>query len=87
MQEWQFGPSEAAAISLPVLSVMGVRTSPFMKAGRQLLHSWLPQTEDCDIPTTHLLQLHDPKGVAHGLAEFFARHPIAQASRSDQKRT
>ncbi len=76
IQAWQFGPAEAAAINQPVLSVLGVRTSPFMKKGRELLHAWLPQTEDFDAQTTHLLEMQDPEGVAHGLAEFFARHPM-----------
>ncbi len=74
---WQFGSQEIAAIHTPVLSVLGTRTSQFMKEGRILLHSWFPQTEDLDLPTTHLLQMQDPQGVAQGLAEFFARHPIA----------
>lgn len=75
IQEWQFGPAQAAAIRQPLLSVVGVHTSPFMKAGRSLLHEWFPQTEDCDIPTTHLLQIKDPTAVANGLAGFFSRHP------------
>ncbi len=76
MQSWQFGPREVAAIRQPVLSVLGARSGPFMTEGRALLHSWFPQTEDVDLPTTHLLQMADPKGVAHGLAGFFGRHPI-----------
>ncbi len=78
LQAWEFGPTLAAAIGQPVLSVLGVRSSPFMKKGRELLHTWLPQTEDLDVPTTHLLELQDPQGVAHGLAAFFARHSMAR---------
>ncbi len=78
IQEWQFGPVQAAAISQPVLSVLGVHTSPFMKAGRSLLHELFPRTEDCDIESTHLLQMQDPQAVAHGLAEFFSRHAMAR---------
>jgi pimeloyl-ACP methyl ester carboxylesterase len=77
-QKWQIGAREAAAISQPVLSVMGVAgRNPYMQEVRALLHSWFPQTEDCDVPTTHLLQMQDPKGVADALAEFFSRHPMA----------
>ncbi len=77
IQEWQFGPQEAAAIAQPVLSVLGTQNgSPLMKEGRPLLHSWFPQTEDLDVPTTHLLQMQDSKAVARGLAEFFSRHPM-----------
>ncbi len=80
IQSWQFGPQEAAVIREPILSVLGARSSQieFVKEVRQLLHSWFPQTEDLDVPTTHLLQMQDPKGVAQGLAEFFSRHPIMQ---------
>lgn len=74
---WQFGPSEAAAIKQPVLSVLGTYSTPLAKKSRELLHSWFPQIEDLDLNTTHLLQIQDPKGMALGLSEFFARHPIA----------
>ena len=76
IQEWEFGPQQAAAISHPVLSMLGIYTSPFMKAGRSLLHEWFPQTEDCDIESTHLLQMKDPTGVGNALAGFFSRHPM-----------
>ncbi len=76
MQEWQFGPSEAAAISQPVLSVKGVHSDQFQQEVRELIHAWLPQTEDCDIESTHLLQMQNPAAVAQGLAGFFSRHPM-----------
>lgn len=77
IQEWQLGSKDAAAITKPVLSVRGtLNESPLMKEGRALLHSWFPQTEYLDVPTTHLLQIQDPKGVATGLAGFFSRHPM-----------
>lgn len=83
VQQWQFGPGQAALIRQPVLSLLGTRpaqpyTHQFSENGRALLHAWFPQTEDADVPTTHLLQMQDPRGVARALAEFFARHPIAQ---------
>ena len=76
IQEWNLGAEQVSAIQQPVLSVVGVRGNQIMKEGRQLLHTWFPQTEDLDVNTTHLLQIQDPKAVAHGLAQFFARHPI-----------
>ena len=76
-QEWQIAPQAAAAIKQPVLSVRGVaRSNPFMQEVRSLLHALFPQTEDCDIPSTHLLQMQDPRGVANGLAEFFSRYAM-----------
>jgi pimeloyl-ACP methyl ester carboxylesterase len=84
-KEWQFGPKEASAITQPVLSVLGAAVNnPFMQEGRALLHSWFPQAEDCDVPTTHLLQMQDPKSVAQCLAGFFSRHPMPMASISMQ---
>ncbi len=76
IQEWLLEPAQVAVIKLPVLSMLGVHTSPFMKAGRSLLHEWFPQTEDCDIESTHLLQMQEPAAVAKALAGFFSRHPI-----------
>ncbi len=75
-QQWRFGAERAAGIQQPVLSVVGTRSKPFMMEGRGLLHSWFPQTEDCNVPATHLLQMQDPKGVADALAGFFSRHPM-----------
>ena len=76
IRDWQFGSNQAMSIHQPVLSVLGVRSNQIMKDGRKLLHSWFPQTEDCDVNSTHLLQMQDPRGVARGLAAFFARHPM-----------
>ncbi len=78
-QEWQFSSKEAAAIRQPVLSILGIAyNNPYMQEVRSLLHSWFPQTEDLDVNATHLLQMQNPKDVAHGLVEFFARHPLSE---------
>ncbi len=77
IEGWQFGPAQAAAIRQPVLSVLGVRSTPLAKMSRDLLHSWFSQIEDLDLDSTHLLQMQDPRGTARGLAKFFARHPMA----------
>lgn len=79
MRQWQFGPKEAAVITQPVLSVVGIHSKPIMQEGRSLLHAWFPQTEDCDLPTTHLLQMQNPQGMAQALAGFFSRHPMTQS--------
>jgi hypothetical protein len=79
IQEWQFGSQQVAMIQQPLLSVRGVlRNNLFMIEVRDLLHSWFPQTENLDVLTTHLLQMQDPKSVAHGLAEFFSRHSMME---------
>ncbi len=73
---WQADSAQVSMLRQPVLSILGTQSSPFMRAGRVLLHTWLPQTEDFDPPTTHLLQMQDPQSVAHGLSQFFAMHPM-----------
>lgn len=77
LSAWQFGPEQAATISQPVLSVLGTESERLFVDGRELLHTWLPQLEDCTIEGVgHLLHMQRPEPVAQGVAEFFARHPI-----------
>ena len=74
---WQFGSKAAAAISQPVLSVLGTQTERLFVEGHDLLHTWFPQLEDCVIEdVAHLLHMQRPEPVARGVAEFFARHPM-----------
>lgn len=78
LQAWQFGPEQAAAVRQPVLSVLGTETEPLFKEGHQLLRTWFPRMEDCTIEGVgHLLHMQRPQPVAQGVAQFFARHPIA----------
>lgn len=74
--QWKFDREEGARIKQPVLSLVGRRSGPIFPEGRAVLHEWLPQTEDWDVDSTHMLQIEDPGGVARGLAEFFGRHPM-----------
>ena len=82
LSAWQFGADQAAGISQPVLSVLGTETERLFVESNELLHSWLPQVEDCRIErVAHLLQIQRPGPVARGVAEFFARHPMVEESR------
>jgi pimeloyl-ACP methyl ester carboxylesterase len=68
---WAFGPAQAAAITCPVLSVLGGGSSPLFVQSRQLLHAWFPACQDADIVgATHLLQLQAPGPVAEAIAAF-----------------
>jgi pimeloyl-ACP methyl ester carboxylesterase len=68
---WTFGPAQAAAITCPVLSVLGGRSSPLFVEGRRLLHAWFPACQDADIAgATHLLQMQTPRSVAAAIAAF-----------------
>lgn len=74
---WQFGPEQAAAISQPVLSVLGTQTQQLFAESHDLLHTWFPQLEDGVIEgAAHLLHMQRPEPVARCVSEFFARHPM-----------
>ena len=48
----------------------------FEQRQRALL-AWLPQVEAFTLPdATHLLHALNPRDMAEGLADFFARHPL-----------
>jgi pimeloyl-ACP methyl ester carboxylesterase len=68
---WTFGPEQAAAITCPVLSVLGGQSGPLFVEGRQLLHAWFPACQDADIVgATHLLPMEAPGPVAAAIAAF-----------------
>ena len=75
---WEFGAEEAAKISQPVLYVIGSDTLPLFGEGRDLLHSWLPRTEDAVLAgASHMLQVVRPVEAAAALTDFLKRHPAA----------
>jgi pimeloyl-ACP methyl ester carboxylesterase len=73
-RSWTAGEELAGTVSCPVLSVVGSHSPLFRVEGRQLLHRWLPQTEDFDLPAAnHLLQMQNPADLAAALHGFFER--------------
>ena len=81
LQQWSFTQDDASRISQPVLGVLGENTAPTFPGRLRLLMSWLPNVEPFHLPdATHLLHLENPAGMAAGLAEFYARHPLTAAS-------
>ena len=78
LSAWTFGAQQAAAITQPVLSVLGAETEPLWVEVADLLRSWLRQVEDCTIEGAgHLLHMQRPEPVAKCIAAFFGRHPLA----------
>jgi pimeloyl-ACP methyl ester carboxylesterase len=78
LSAWEFGAEDAAAISQPVLSVLGAETGLLFVEGAALLRSWLAEVEDLTVENVgHLLQIQSPEPVARGIADFFSRHPIS----------
>jgi pimeloyl-ACP methyl ester carboxylesterase len=64
-----------------VLAVVGEQSAPTFPERRELLLSWLPNVETFELPgATHLLHVQNPRGMAEGLASFFARHPFAASA-------
>ena len=77
VQQWRFGPTEAARVAQPVLDVRGADTVPRFVEASELVRSWFPRAERLTVPGAgHLLMVQNPDGVAEGLTRFFARHPI-----------
>jgi pimeloyl-ACP methyl ester carboxylesterase len=78
INEWAFGPEQAASISQPVLSVLGTESERLFAEGADLLRSWFPQMDELTLQGAgHLLHMERPASAADGLAEFFGRHPCA----------
>jgi pimeloyl-ACP methyl ester carboxylesterase len=78
LSAWEFGSEDAAAVSQPVLSVLGTDSARLFVDGAALLRSWLPRVEELTVERVgHLLQIQRPGPVASGIVEFFSRHPIA----------
>lgn len=81
LQQWSFRQEDAKRIIQPVLAVVSARSlelDPIWGERHQLLLDWLPNVNSFVLPdATHLLQIENPRGMAEGLAGFFARHPLA----------
>ena len=84
LQQWSFTREDARRIAQPVLAVVGAKSQesdPVFAERQELLLSWLPNVEAFVLPdATHLLQVQNPRGIAEGLAAFFARHPLSASS-------
>jgi pimeloyl-ACP methyl ester carboxylesterase len=75
--EWSIDPQQAAAISQPVLSIIGAETERLWVDVAALLRSCFPQLEECMLQGVgHLLHLQSPPPVAKALRDFLARHPV-----------
>ena len=80
VQQFSFGPNDAERVTQPVLNVRGADSVPRFVQGSELVQSWFPRAERLTVPDAgHLLMVQNPTAVAHGLIDFFARHPIAVA--------
>jgi pimeloyl-ACP methyl ester carboxylesterase len=80
LRQLVFGPDEARRVTQPALAVVGATTGAKHRQRHDLLLKWLTKVEPFVLPDAgHLLHLENPRGMAEGLASFFARHPIDRA--------
>ena len=79
LTEWEFGPEQAAAIDLPVLSVLG--SADRSPCGWRSPTSCAPRSRTSRSSPIdgvgHLLHIQRPEPVARGMAEFLQRNAIA----------
>ena len=77
LRQWEFTPAEASRVTQPVLAVSGEHTEATFPPRLSLLCSWLPDVEPFEVQgATHLLHLENPRGMAEGLAAFYARRAV-----------
>jgi pimeloyl-ACP methyl ester carboxylesterase len=80
MQSWPFGPDEGRRVTQPVLGVLGADSdsvTPLFSQANALLGALVSQTEPFVLPAaTHGMPFMNPRGLAEGMAAFFARHPM-----------
>jgi pimeloyl-ACP methyl ester carboxylesterase len=80
MQQWPFGPDEGRRVTQPTLAVLGADSdtvTPLFSQANALLGTLVPQTEAFVVPAaTHGMPFMNPRGLAEGMAAFFARHPM-----------
>jgi pimeloyl-ACP methyl ester carboxylesterase len=77
VQQWSFGPDDAARVDVPVLNALGADSVQRFVEASELVQSWFPQAERLLVPGAgHLLMVQNPTAVAEGLAAFFASHLI-----------
>ena len=75
VQQWRFGPDDAARVTQPVLNVLGTDSTPRFVEAAEVVQSWFPHAQRLPIPDAgHLLMVQNPTAVGQGLTEFFTRH-------------
>ena len=83
LQQWSFTREDAQRITQPVLAVIGAKSQELIPSGRATgtAARLAANVEPFVLPdATHLLQVQNPRGMAEGLAAFFARHPLSASS-------
>jgi pimeloyl-ACP methyl ester carboxylesterase len=83
LQAWTVAPEDAGRITQPALYVLGAESFPAATEARDLVHGWMPQTQDLLVPgATHLLHMENAVDEAKGLQTFLAANPIRARERA-----
>jgi pimeloyl-ACP methyl ester carboxylesterase len=89
LQQWSISREDAGRITVPVLAIVGAKSmelSPIWRERHEMVLAWLPAAEGFVVPgATHLLHVEKPRAVADALLAFFARHPLPDRRRPDQR--
>ncbi len=81
---WRFDAEDARRIKCPVLHISGSHSGPWFAEVRDLVLTWLPQTEDVLLAgADHSLVLTHTPQVADALADFLGRHAIVAVGGPD----
>ena len=84
VQEWVFGPGQAARVTQPALIVLGAnsaRVIPLMTETVQRLSAMLPNARTQTLPgCSHLLPLEQPAALARLISGFAGAVPAASAA-------
>lgn len=79
--QWSFTQADAERITQPVLAVLGAESHtlwPGCVEVYELVQDWFGAEAFVLEGATHGLQIMNPRGMAAGLASFFARHPLPE---------
>ena len=80
MREWSFAFDDARRITQATLAVIGQKSAELDRIWverHELLLAWLPNVEPFVLRDAgHLLSVENPRGMAEGLAAFFASQAV-----------
>jgi pimeloyl-ACP methyl ester carboxylesterase len=75
---WSFTEADAKAISVPLLSILGVHSPERAQKVHEILRQWAPQTQELKLENAeHALPLMDPPGIAAAIGGWLSEQQAA----------
>jgi 3-oxoadipate enol-lactonase len=68
MPPYQIGPTDLAAVRVPVLVVAGTASHPALRAGARTLSGWIPDARYLELECGHVTYAEQPVDFARGVA-------------------